>query len=187
MATPLLPPVLLCHQWHRTGGSTSCIHCNTPTLICQSRQCTPPFHHQAKPFQTQFGLLPQCCTQDISSQSKKGHRHGGMVVWIQFNRFVHSKIDNDQAGHVQAGHLSLGLAQPLFGISRNLFTVMFYRLKVTICNVNDIKQMGQKVTRTTNNRWPGLRAACSPGHLVDYTAAICYYHPGLHFLWGICN
>ena len=69
-----------------------------------------------------------------------------MVVWIQFNMFVHSKIDNDQAGHVQAGHLSVGLAQPLFGISRNLFTVMFYRLKVTICNVNDIKQMGQKVT-----------------------------------------
>ena len=75
-----------------------------------------------------------------------------MVVWIQFNRFVHSKIDNDQVGHVQVGHLSLGLAQFLFGISRNLFTVMFYRLKVTICNVNDIKQTGQKVTQTTNNR-----------------------------------
>ena len=75
-----------------------------------------------------------------------------MVVWVQFNRFVHSKIDNEQVGHTQAGHLSLGLAQPLFEISRNLFTLMFYRLRDTICNVNDIKQMGQKVTQTTNNR-----------------------------------
>ena len=49
-------------------------------------------------------------------QSKKGI---GMVVWIQFNRFVHSKIDNDQVGHVQVGHLLLGLAQPLFEISGN--------------------------------------------------------------------
>ena len=75
----------------------------------------------------------------LPAKARKGI---GMVVWIQFNKFVHSKIDNDQAGHAQAGHLSLGLAQLLFGISRNLFTVMFYRLKVTICNVKDIKQTG---------------------------------------------
>ena len=120
----------------------------------------------------------------LPAKARKGI---GMVVWIQFNRFIHSKIDNHQAGHNQAGHLSLGLAQPLFGISWNLFTVMFYRLMVTICNVNDMKQTGQKVTRSTNNRWPGLRAARSPGHLVVYTAGIWYYRPGLTFPWGICS
>ena len=55
----------------------------------------------------------------------KARKGIGMVVWVQFNRFAHSKIDKDQVGHAQVGHLSLGLAQPLFEISQNLFTVMF--------------------------------------------------------------
>ena len=41
----------------------------------------------------------------------------GMVVWIQFNRFRISHFYNEQAGHIQAGHLQYAISQCLLGIS----------------------------------------------------------------------